>query len=644
MDFSVLMLVHDPAVINPPIIWGKLASTFGVIIPMGFLWFAKTFRSKKPLKGLRDHAFILVTAVIALFTLPDNFLFLSELTLTETGGIAHDKGFYTYIITAYYLIYITAAFYHLIKATKSTKNSIVKSQLLHIAFSFISIGILALLTNMILPILGIYHFNGLGPILMLILSFNIFYATTRKRLTDMRLVLKNTFSYIITGIIMGALIFVFVSEISTYAPLRGILVFLTVLSFHPIYKSINYILNLIFFKNSSNYSELFNNTDIRSFENQNFKESARNLLCMFIDSLKLKGGGILMPCENSMQTVYSSSISTSALHNPEVIDWVGKNKKPFVRDEHSYSGTKIKNNKSNALAKDYFAAIYIPVINKGKLQAIIVLEDKINHTSFKKQEIREIELVLEKLTFLFVSANRYSKIKDEITDAKKLKKHFKQGLFHEVNTPLTIANNYIEMAKWSQESEENIGPLIKAQDYLKKSSKAISKALELNDIISGDIKFEFKKEKVLNIINSIVNNPQIQQKAAEKELTIIIKNKKALSKEVMADRNYLQSAFTSLLSSILGQAERFGEIIIEGKSKKENLAIILSPHNLSLTDAYLSGSKNKINRIEAVNNKIEDQNFNFLFSKSIFERLNGGLSTNKTKSKSNIEITLPFSY
>lgn len=636
-NFTILMMIHDPTVLHPDLLWGKLASTFGVFIPMGFLWFAKTFRNTKVLKGFKDHLFIFLTCIVALFTLPDNFLFTSELTLIN-GAIKRDAGFYTYIIIAYYFIYFSLAFYNLIKATKNTQNKIVKTQISYITFTFIIAGSIAFLTNMILPTLGIYNFNGQGPILSLFLALSLFYAATHNRLLDFKLLTQQSLAYIFTVSVTAFLIFYSIPYLSVNPTFKGTMVFLTILSFYPVHKAFYVIFNYLFFNKANNYKDILRKMKVEVEDGQDLNDIIKYTLDTIKSALNLKGVALLLRGnKNEFAPSYASGIAAQKLNNPYIIDWLSKNKNTFIRDEMLYNIN--RSGKSTALlvknGNEYtsIAAIYVPIVHNGLLEAVLVFEDKINESTFKNQEIKEIQLVLEKFTYLFVSAAKYTQIQEDIQDKQKVKEYFHKGLFHEVNTPLTIAHNYIEMVKWSSQNQQELESLQNAQKYLRKSSHVIRNIIELNKIVSGDTRFSEKKCQIKDILKNVIDTKKI----------VLNCNKNILKEKIKCDKSQLIDAFSKILIN-LGN-------LVESENSGFNIDIIRTKENFNFrinTKADIS-AKSVIQSIKTpsyklgkeLNSKTSNERIEMAIAKAIIERHHGNLNFKNSNKETQITIKLP---
>ncbi|MDZ7798501.1 MAG: histidine kinase N-terminal 7TM domain-containing protein [Patescibacteria group bacterium] len=170
-----------------------------IIIPAILLHFSLVFPFYKNEITKKKLLFIYIVPLLLLVLLYTN-LIVKDVDIQEWGTNFIYGSFYLFFII-YFLLFIIYAF---IEAIIKYKNSsgLHRMQMKYVFLGILISAVIAILTNIILPIFNIQEFSYIG--IQSIIFFVVFtsYAIVRHRLMDIRLVVKRTAIYASTIIII----------------------------------------------------------------------------------------------------------------------------------------------------------------------------------------------------------------------------------------------------------------------------------------------------------------------------------------------------------------------------------------------------------------------------------------------------------
>lgn len=176
----------------------KIPFSIVALLPNLLILFAYSF-AKINLSKFKYYAILVPALIVSLLALFDKFLF--ENVIVKNGTITTSS---PGILLPYYGVYLIFSFGFLswiLISIFSKSKGIKRIQLKFIIFGLLSTAFLALLTNMILPIFGIYGLNSVGPVFTLLLSCSIVYAATKHHLLDMKVIFSEIWAFLLVMLV-----------------------------------------------------------------------------------------------------------------------------------------------------------------------------------------------------------------------------------------------------------------------------------------------------------------------------------------------------------------------------------------------------------------------------------------------------------
>ncbi|MBU1032578.1 hypothetical protein KJ937_01460, partial [Patescibacteria group bacterium] len=161
-NLSIFLTLAD---IGPGLLWGRLAFSFGAVMAAGLLWFVHIF--PEPVKRWKLWTAISWICAVGFFALAAS-PFMIETVQIAGDGISYITGEFipqTYMLWT--LFFLGSLTYVIFRSWYKTIKSrgLIRRQMLSVTTSVTLFWVLALATNLLLPIFANdFRWNNLGPI------------------------------------------------------------------------------------------------------------------------------------------------------------------------------------------------------------------------------------------------------------------------------------------------------------------------------------------------------------------------------------------------------------------------------------------------------------------------------------------------
>jgi hypothetical protein len=197
-----LSLFLTTSELGQPLFWGRLAFSFGALMPLGLYLFAISFPKQERFFAIKASAVFLLGGFFVTVSLTD--LFIKSVQVVDrlyiTGAFTSLLLFYMF----YSFGFLSISFANLISKYHRSAG-IQRMQLKYITGGVTMFFIPLFLTQLVLPIAGIFRFNNLGPLFSIPMVVMVMYAITRYRFLDIRVVIQRSVFYLILITIATAL-------------------------------------------------------------------------------------------------------------------------------------------------------------------------------------------------------------------------------------------------------------------------------------------------------------------------------------------------------------------------------------------------------------------------------------------------------
>ncbi|MCX5713267.1 MAG: ATP-binding protein [Candidatus Omnitrophica bacterium] len=177
---------------NPTI--AKIPFAIVALLPNLLLLFAYAF-AKEKISLIKYSIILMPSLVLSSLALSDKLLF-GNVIVKEGIITTSDPG----VLLPYYGIYLVILFIILgwkLISIYLQAHGIRRIQLGFVMFGLLSTASLALITNMILPLFGIFSLNNMGPVFTLLLSGSMVYAATKHHLLDIKVIFSEIWALLL---------------------------------------------------------------------------------------------------------------------------------------------------------------------------------------------------------------------------------------------------------------------------------------------------------------------------------------------------------------------------------------------------------------------------------------------------------------
>jgi len=570
------------------LVWSKIAYFTASYLPVFLLYFSILF-PKKIFELDKVKSFIILLPGIAFSLLTLINLVVKDIVLdmgilTVRGGI-----FYTYFII-YSISYLVITFILLIKKYRKY-TGIPKVQLKLVFVGIFVTVIVSIITNLILPAFNISDLGSLGPFSTIIMVLFMFYAISRYRLMDVRLVIVRSLAFgsivlVITGLFaaLSATIGRFLEEFwGTKSDLIvGLVVaFLIAIAYSPLKHLIERATNKFLFKKTYDPDMLISqmsdiSTSILDITNMLTLMSKALEVTMHPEKIAFalldKGGKLQISYEQGFGkqifefTKGKEKILPTYFKDSREVYAIEELKTAYEQGEYQP-----KNIKLMYALYEMDVALIVPLFTKDKLIGLIAIGNKKSGDLYNKQDLHVLDIISGQAAVGIENALLYLEqkqfgiklektVKDrtaelrvankKLTHLDEAKSEFISIASHQLRTPLTVIKGYISMilegsfGKTTKVVKDNLTKVYASNERL---IGLVEDLLNISRIESGRQEYNFQPVNIVEQAQVVYE--ELVQKAKDKGLKLIFeKPKKALPK-IVADADKLHEVMINFVDN-----------------------------------------------------------------------------------------------
>lgn len=508
--------------INSALFWNRLVFAVAFLQGAALLHFSWVFpRETKKLIFIRRLIYPLgiILALLAVFTntIVNKIAFLDWGTNVEPGSL--------YFIFVAFMAGAVLGTIGILFIKYRHSQGIERRQILFVFFGFLLSGIIAITTNLIIPLLtGLNESAKIGPYSMIFLAGFTTYAIIRHHLLNIRVVATEILVVFINFIL---LIQALLSKTWPEGLIRGGFLLLTSYFGYLLIKSV--ISEIERRKEVEDLAEklTITNTNLLTLQHINnkmvstldIKRVSQEIVESLSTELSWKGGFVSLVDEKK-EILRIAAISKKVLNkiSPFLTKQIAEYHLHLDKSENvlqrcikkieiEYSNNFYKVIKG-ALKKEAAQKIQkilkvktfacAPIVYRGQVIGAIVIGFDKRLASITEEERKMISSIADQAAIAIENARLYEEIETanlKLKDLDRLKNEFLSIASHQVRTPLSIIKGYVSLLR-----ENKVGRISKQQDHFMKNIQ------EAND-------------QLINIINDFLNLSRIEQKRMKLEIT-----------------------------------------------------------------------------------------------------------------------------
>lgn len=440
---------------------------FGAV--MAGLWFTYHFPTRQ--KASRNEVMtIWISMMIILLLAPTDYVAGS--VQRNDAGLVFTHGALSLVYVTGFVGAVVLLARNLLRSAKAASRN-VRRQAYLIIIAFCTSALLGLLTNVIIPMVGLnVNTTRIGPLTTLVLVGVTAYAIVRHGLFDIRLAIVRTTTYILSLAALVGLYFVLAISLSAIffssqqqvmqSPVSVALAMLLAFSFHPLKRFFDLLTSRIFFQDNYDSDDFFarltrvlsSTPDLHTLLEQSAAEIS--------DTLKAEQGYFFVNLQ------HGHHILTGTKGHSRLLVQDARLLGQYVREHgdamitHDQLST---NDPISRMMKRHQIALVLPLVRADQTIGYMCLGDR-RSNSYTSRDIRVIETVSDQLVIAIQNALAVQEIKEfnetlqqRIDEATKelrasnaqlqkldeAKDEFVSMASHQLRTPLTSVKGYISM-------------------------------------------------------------------------------------------------------------------------------------------------------------------------------------------------------
>jgi len=524
--------------------WGRMVFVFGLLMGGGFLLFAKTF--PRVIKRISPLQYILFFGPVIFLII---LLFTTDLILE--GFIAHENNLEPQLGPAYYLLIIYVVFsvvYGIVSLVFRYRKveGVEKLQMKYLLFGLTLFSLAAVMVNVILPTIGIFQLNSLGPIFSIFFVVAVAYSIIKHRLMDIRIVLKKvmlhilislTFLVFILGSIFAVAFFLAKRIPDLYLVFTGSFAMVIALLFlNPLRKFFEKLANRYFFTSLYNYQATLEELATKLTTVIEMPKVINLIVDTIMKTMGLDRAGVLLLSNERNANRYliakvigfNEQNGVSLVRDNYLVQWLTSNKKMVVYEELDWMIEKSRDNNARsgmmrlkANMKKIEASLCMPLMSKGKLVSIIVLGNKVTGDAYTVEDFRLLQTISNQAAVAIENARLYNSMEEiveeqtreikekniRLQELLKMKSEFLSIASHQLRTPLTAIRGLLAM-----QADGDLDKLPKEQqkqeqqhmlESANRLSNIVNDLLDAMELEGGHLNFEFQEVDIIKIIKEI---------------------------------------------------------------------------------------------------------------------------------------------
>ena len=596
-------------------IWGRLSFIGPILIPPIFFYFTNVFPRKERDLSSAEVALMSIIPLAAIAMLPTDFI-LKEAVSTESGfSMVYGMGYVLFI--SYFIINIGYSIFHMAGKYFSSAG-IEKMQTRYLLVGAALSALFAGVTGIALPWLSEYRFVGYSPLFMIIFLCTTGYAISVSRLLSIEYMMQKGFIYLVTTCIFTAFYIVagiisgqMPMDILGYKPLIAFMFFALIASiiYQPVYEYLMDLSDRLLYGGRYNYQKTLLGLSQGITSVIKLDALINLIISTFLDNIKVEEISILLFDENRKRFKSAPcDLKTGGKYKRIEFDATGPiaaylsaNKDVLVRDEieseidkHSYALAEKRSLNSYKALRDELGklemAVWVPVISKGDLTAIICLGYKMSGDMYTDEEISLLKTLANQVAVAFENSKMYTTIaiqydelkqaKDKLSEADRLASlgTMAAGMAHEIKNPLS------SMKVFTQLLHERYGDAAFREKFEEVIPKEISR---IDRIVEGLLSFARSPESKLSSVNVQETLEEIltDMKDGMERSGITVVKKFDPVPQVQAEKDQLKRAFSNVIVNANEAMANGGKLDIQTSadepSKTIQVKIIDSGHGIS---------------------------------------------------------------
>lgn len=597
----------------------KTTAFVNSFIPLLFLLFVAYFPNRR---GKSKHMFLLVLPAIFFGLISYTSILVKDIDY-NAFPVQVEYGVLFYYYAIYLLLYFISGI-ALIFSKHHKADGIIKIQIRYLILGFFSLIITALITNLVLPLIGYPDFLRVGPSASILFAAAVTYSMVKHRLMDIRLVVTRSLIYaILVLFVTGSFVLVtylgseYLASGSQTGEIAVLIItsILIVILLDPLKRLLAKATNRIFFKAAIDYPAITKNLTNVINEELELAKLVERFTKELEQDLRLHHATILLPVGENMFMAPEELLHgndnkptkkrrTNVIADTPLLRHLHENRyQMVVIDELDRKVADAKTEKERKLydkmrtsmeEMNAYAVVPVPSTTDHGLEAVLLLSRKLSGDAFSSSDIELLEVIAPQMSSgiqkarLFQEAQQFNvKLQREIDKATKelrdaneklmeldrAKSEFMSIASHQLRTPLAGIIGYLSMIEDGDFGEVNKEQQPIIHDVSQATQRLIRMVnifLNVTRIEAGRFVMNYSKVPFADVIEAIYK--ELKPTADNKGVKLIYKKKALPEAEVDVDK--IKDVILNLVDNAIKYSPKGRvEITAEANTRKVHVMV-----------------------------------------------------------------------
>ncbi|MBU2591988.1 MAG: ATP-binding protein [Patescibacteria group bacterium] len=612
---------------GPDLFWARALYFFPSFIPSAFVLFGLSFPDQ-PVNKWLITLIVSINLIVAFFCLVPGAVIVNVITPSIGEKIIVFGWAYTL-----YLIYLPSFFtisYFVLLKKYFTGSPRIKQQVLYVLLGLSVSSLIAIVSNLILPTLGVFEFNWLGQVSAFFWMGCVTYAIVKHRLMDIRLVIARAIShFLLIAVLVTIYTFGIFLISSLILPLNMnfnqltvsvILTILVALSFQALRRWLEKVTDKIFFKGHYVSEKLLTDLGQIIASTLVLKTLTQKFFLELTQQMKLSWGALFLVKGQKVVWLNSKRQKTPEVSLSEVKELVETGKKLLILEE-------LPENKIKEIMRKLNIGAYITLGADKKNLGILALGGKSSGDVYSKQDIEVIEILAPQLTVAIENAQAYEKIqrfsdtlRKEVDRATRklqranirlkelstLKDEFVSIASHQLRTPMTAIKSYLWLVmrkKGKALDSRNRRNLDRAYTSVERMIVLVKDMLTVSRIEGKRLDLDMVEIDLHELAKKVYQELKI--KADEKDVRLVLESPK-IKTVVKADQERIREVIQNLTDNAIKFTPKGGRARIFFRKTDNRIETSISDTGAGISKRDMPKLFQKFSRLEHSFSKIAE--------------------------------------
>lgn len=524
----VFQVTGDDALVPSFYALGALAICSGLIFSFYFL-----FRDVNPLVTVAVSLLGIINFALSLFS----DLVIKRVLKVYATGYEAEAGPY-FLGYSLFIVAGVLAFFIVMSYQRRRAEGVKRNQISWIMAGFGAFGLVTAVVSFVLPLFGVWNLTSFDSPSAIFFVLASFYAITRYRLFDLRIVVRKSVFYFMLAVFIFLVYYlnvyldenVFGGQYTVGAYLSALVIApLFLYAFSAVSKFLQKVVNKYFFTSLYDPQATIKEFASRISQTIRLDEVTAVILDTIQNTLRSDAVALVLsgnPDKNrfaSVQTRQFNAASLEALNAPgHFRDYLLPSRQPVIVEEAAGQQGSPELQNAFATLKRSGMEVLLPLNVKDSVIGMVVMGRKATKEAYTKEDIELLGTLANQASVAVQNARLYNSMEEIVAEQTrdikeknqhleellKMKSEFLSIASHQLRTPLTAIRGLLSMQADGDLDKLSVKERKDAQLHMLESANRLSNIvndlLDAMELEGGNLNFKFESANISEIIENTI--------------------------------------------------------------------------------------------------------------------------------------------